>query len=256
MIATLPMYDWPDQSLHWDAFWSQLRDGFRAHGLNAPDRLTRGGSLWDHWENPELILGQACGLPYRTRLHGKVTLLGAIDHGLPGAPPGHYYSVLVAHRDTEGAFADFHNKTLAYNDPHSQSGWAAAQTHGASHGFVFTKTLRTGSHAESARAVAQNRADIAALDAETWRLIQCFVPDVAELLRIVDTTPPTPGLPLITGPGIERELAQEVIDTALASTAPDTRAALHIKGFARLEADAYLSVPTPAGPTDMRPSSE
>lgn len=251
MIASLAMYDWPGQSTHWDAFWSHIRDALRARNMPAPEHLSRDGNLWDHWQNPDLILGQTCGLPYRQRLHKTVALVGTLDHALPGAPPGYYQSVLVAHRDAPGEVADFKVKTLAYNDPLSQSGWAAPHAHG----LTFTRTLRTGAHRESARAVADGRADIAAIDAETWRLIERYLPEIAAQLRFVAHTDPTPGLPLITARGRDADAIFAAVQAALTRTDPETLSALHIRGIARIPADAYLAIPTPPLPSGDVPAA-
>lgn len=255
MIATLSMYDWPGQSAHWDAFWGHVRDALRDRGIDAPEDLTRDGSLWDHWENPALILGQTCGMPYRQRLHGKVHLVGTLDHGLPDAPPGYYYSVLVARADTTGESVDFKYKTLAYNGLDSESGWAAAQNYAARHGFRFTKKLHTGAHRDSARAVAEGRADIAAIDAETWRLVCAYLPDISSNLRIVAATSPTPGLPLITSRKNDPETVLSAVEAALAATETATLEALHIRGVVRIPAEDYLAVPTPPIPSQDAPVS-
>jgi hypothetical protein len=41
MIATLPMYDWPQLRSSTDAWWAGLARHLRAAGIDAPDRLTR-----------------------------------------------------------------------------------------------------------------------------------------------------------------------------------------------------------------------
>lgn len=255
MIATLSMYDWPGQSLHWDALWAAIRDALRDRGVPAPDGLTRDGSLWDHWESPDLVLGQTCGMPYRQRLHGQVQLVGTLDHGLEGAPAGYYYSVLVAHRDVTSDFAGFATKTLAYNGMDSESGWAAAQNHAALYGFSFARKLHTGSHRNSARAVADGQADIAAIDAETWRLVQTYLPEVAARLTVLASTAPTPGLPLITGAGQDAALVFDAVQTALGHVDPAVLDALHIKGIEKIPAQAYLSVRTPALPSQDAPAA-
>lgn len=255
MIATLSMYDWPGQSAHWDALWRHVRDALRARGLPAPDALTRQGSLWDHWQSPNLILGQTCGMPYRQRLHGRVRLVGTLDHGLPGVPAGHYNSVLVARRDVAGGIADFADRTLAYNGLDSESGWAAPQNHAARHGFRFTRKLHTGAHRDSARAVAEGRADIAAIDAETWRLLETYLPETAGALRVIARTEPTPGLPLITAKDRDADAVFAAVEEALSAVDPATREALHIRGIVRIPAADYLAVPTPAIPSQDAPAA-
>jgi hypothetical protein len=112
-IASLAMYDWPEITDAHDRFWAAISARLVAAGIEAPLVLTRGPSLWSCWESPDLTLGQTCGLPFRSRLHDQVTLVGTLDYGLPDAPPGYYYSELVARVDSPGDWPDFIERTLA-----------------------------------------------------------------------------------------------------------------------------------------------
>lgn len=243
MIASLAMYDMapvrPATDRWWRAIRAELGDG--------PDRLTRDRDPWEVWQSPDLLLAQTCGLPYRTRLHGAVTLVGTPDYGLPGCPPGYYRSVLVARADGDAGLAAAARGTLAFNDALSQSGWAAPITHLAGLGLAPGGLLRTGAHALSARAVADGRADLAAIDAMTWELL-CAHDPVAAALRVIATTEPTPGLPLITARGRDPAPIAAAVRAAIARLPEPDRRALHLRGLVDFSADAYLAVPTPPGP--------
>ncbi|SPH17081.1 hypothetical protein DEA8626_00595 [Defluviimonas aquaemixtae] len=254
MIASLAMYDWPQNAAENDRLWIRIRQALADEGIAAPEGLTRDGSLWDIWECPALVLAQTCGMPYRTRLHGRVQLVATPDYGLPDAPAGHYYSVLVTRADEPGGFADFVERRLAYNDPLSQSGWAAPQNRALLFGRGFTRTLRTGAHRDSARAVAERRADIAAIDAVTWRLIARHLPDLAAQLRLIDHSEPTPGLPLITSPGQDAATIARAVGAAIAALDSVDRTATGIRGLVAIPSEAYLAVPTPASPTEEVPA--
>lgn len=255
MIASLPMYDWPELIPAHDAFWDRIRGALAEAGTPAPDSLDRRTGLWDAWQHPDLLLGQTCGMPYRTRLHGHVRLVGTLDYGLPDSPAGFYYSELVVRADESAPLPDITRLRLAYNSGDSQSGWAAPQNFAALGGERFTRTLATGAHRESALAVAEGRADIAALDAVTWRLIRRYMPDVASALRVMTRTDPTPGLPLITA--LTRDAGQiaAAVESAIASLAESTRQDLGLKGIAQIPATAYLAVPTPPPPQQDTPNN-
>lgn len=253
MIASLPMYDRPEMAGATDRFWALIRDRLRAAGHPAPDALTRRGRIADHWTAPDLILSQTCGLPYRTGLHGRVTLVGTPDYALPGCRPGYYRSLLVARLDdARNSPAAFQDAPLAYSDPDSQSGWAALANHAAELGLRLRPALRTGSHAASARAVVAGTADWAAIDAMTWRLLQRWEPCTASL-RVIGATPPTPGLPLIAGPGADAAALRAAIRGAIAALAPPDRAALGLAGLADIPAETYLAVPVPPPPRPVLP---
>jgi ABC-type phosphate/phosphonate transport system substrate-binding protein len=170
-------------------------------------------------------------------------LVATPDYGVEGCPPGHYRSVLVT-RAGEGVPAA---PRLACNDPLSQSGWAAALDWAADRGVIFRAVLETGAHAASARAVAEGRADVAAIDAVTWRLLARVEP-AATTLKVIDRTAPRPGLPLIAGPGHDPAPLAEAVECAIAALAAEDRATLGLVGLARLPASAYLELPVPPDP--------
>lgn len=251
MIASLAMYDWPQVAAEHDRLWALMREAMGDEGVEAPAELTRNGSLWDIWESPGLILGQACGMPYRTRLHGQVTLVGTLDYALPEAPSGYYYSELITRADEPGEVMDFIDRTLAFNGQDSQSGWAAPQNHMAP--MRFKHTRHTGAHRDSARAVAEGRADIAAIDAVTWRLIVAHLPELATRLRVIAHTEPTPGLPLITARHRDPAPIARAVANAVTSLSTADRDSLGLAGLTAVPASAYISVPTPAPPSQDVP---
>ena len=56
--------------------------------------------------------------------------------------------------------------------------------------------FKIGSHANSAHAIAEKRADFAAIDAQTWRIITANDP-MEKTLFVIGETLPSPGLPFI-----------------------------------------------------------
>lgn len=245
MIASLPMYDRPETAGTLDMLWAEIRARLP---FDAPAALTRGGDIWTQWQHPDLILSQTCGYPFRARLHGRVQLVAAPDNHLPGCAPGYYNSVLVVRTDDpRSRIADFAEAPFTYNEALSQSGWAAPQTHAAAQEFCFSNGVQTGAHVESARAVAEGRADIASLDALTWRLIQRhegFAPALREIAR----TDPTPAPPFITGPGRDGAAVAAALAGALDALSTARRDVLSLHGTAQLDASVYLAVPNPPPP--------
>lgn len=249
MLAGFPMYDRPETRGAHDRLWRLIR---AALGYG-PAALTRAydDDLWELWEHPELLLGVSCGLPLRTRLKGKVTLVGSLVNDLPGCPRGHYFSRIVIRADAEPLpFAAYAGARLAYNQAHSQSGWAAAQNHAALHGFRFTDVVETGAHRESVRAVAEGRAEIACIDAVSWALI-CEHDGFAAGVQVIGATEPTPGEPVLTAPGRDAAALARAMAEAIDALSPEDRAVLHLAGFAPVEElplAAYEAVSTPPGP--------
>jgi ABC-type phosphate/phosphonate transport system substrate-binding protein len=256
LVATLPMYDWPRVAGATDRFYAHVRDALRAGGQDAPDALTREDSLWAQWESPGLVFGQTCGMPFRTHLHDKVALVGTPDFALPDAPPGYYYSVFVVRKGREAPVEAFIDRTLAFNGQDSQSGWAAPQNHAAARGLMpFTHTLHTGAHRLSARAVADGRADIASIDAVTWRFLERLEPELTGQLSVIAQTDPTPGLPYICATGRDLTATRAAVAEAVTTLSAADRADLGLAGFVRIPLSAYLAVPTPPPPSQDAPQA-
>lgn len=254
MIASLGMYDRAETAAANDALWAAIREGLQRRGIAAPAVLTReDAAYWPAWQSPDLLLSQTCGFPYRARLHGKVTLIGTPDYGLPDCPPGYYCSVFVARATDSRALPEFREAAFAYNEALSQSGWAAPQNHAASMGFQFRPALETGAHRLSAQSVAEGRAEIAALDAVTWALLQRYEPWAGEL-REVGRTAPTPGLPLITAAGRDPAPIFAAVAEAIDALPAETRAVLHLRGLGRIAPERYLAIPIPPTPEQIAQS--
>ena len=204
MIASLPMYWRAENAAAWRRFWAAVQ---AAAEIELPD-LTEPDDLPDdldaHWLSADLVLSQTCGLPLRTRLKGRVQYVGTFDFGLE-CPAGYYYSIALVRPGGARAGGPIR---LAYSVADSQSGWAASREHPWRDRVIGL--LATGSHEASAHAVAEGRADMAFVDAVTWRLLERFT-DLKTRVEVVDRTAPTPGLPLITALGSDPEPLRQLL---------------------------------------------
>jgi ABC-type phosphate/phosphonate transport system substrate-binding protein len=237
------MYDRPETTAANDALWSLIRD---AHGGDLPLSLDRASAPEETWVRSDLALGQMCGLPFRTTFRDRVAYVGSGTYDI-GALPGHYYSTLVVRADDpRTTLAGFDGATLAINGTDSQSGWAAPLTAASDAGIAFGSLRQTGAHASSARAVAEGHADLAALDAVTWRIVsRCD--RVSDELRVLGTTTTTPGLPFVTALGGDADRMFDAISAAIVALPPDHRNTLGLNGIVRLPLEVYYAVPTPSG---------
>ncbi len=243
MIAALPMYDRPENAAAHDALWSLVRD---AHGGDLPPTLTRDMTPAETWAHPGLVLGQICGLPLRTTFRGKLSYVGTGTYDID-APPGHYVSLWIARRDDpRTTLAAFAGATLAISGYNSQSGWAAPVTEAATAGVHFGNLLETGAHVASACAVSEKRADIAAVDAVTWRGIARHAP--IQSLHVLGRTAATPGLAFVTAPGLDPLRMFDALADAIAALPDTPRDTLGLQSIVRLPLEAYRAVPTPPLP--------
>lgn len=239
------MYDMPHLQSANDRLWAEIRAGLG----QGPDRLSRQGNPWTEWLSPNLLLAQTCGLPYRARLHENVTLVGTPDYDLPNCPPGHYFSYLIRRRDDPRSLVELsHRGVMAFNDPLSQSGWAAPLAHLEARKLKPRKTLQTEAHIESIKAVLSGKADFAAIDALTLFLWASEDTDAAAYIDAFDRTAPTPALPYITARGRDPQPIFDSIESAISSLPHEDRCALRLKGIVRILPSEYLALPIPPSP--------
>lgn len=190
-----------------------IRD--RAGQVIAPDPSTLppdgldAGTLWRH---PALLLSQTCWGPMERGLAGHVNVVGQPDYsGFEGGQGPLYSSAIVmrageaermaAPRDGRSVIplAAIRGRRLAYNDGDSMSGIIALTRDLEVLGDgldLFASRMETGSHRASARAVAEGRADVCAIDCRTWALVQRYEPEAGKLM-IVGWTARRKGLPYI-----------------------------------------------------------
>jgi ABC-type phosphate/phosphonate transport system substrate-binding protein len=245
MIANLMMYQRPQLVEAHDRFWRLMRKHLSDAGMDSPETLSQDAEEFFVWNHPELVLSQTCGMPYRTWLQDKVQLVGTPDYGLPDCPEGYYRSAIIVRADDNRTeLSAYKIAIFAYNQTFSQSGYAAPFWHLKPEGFWFENRLHTEQHIESARAVATGRADIASIDAVTWRNIETYEPFASDL-RVLDWTKPTPGLPLITALGNDVEMIFEAIKSAIDELDEQSRSQLGINGVVKIPEEDYLKARNP-----------
>ncbi|QHQ37123.1 PhnD/SsuA/transferrin family substrate-binding protein [Algicella marina] len=234
-IASLPMYVTERTAADWRMLWALIAGELAAADVAVPSLIEPPFELMPHWTAPELVLSQTCSKPYRDSLVGRVRILGAFDFGLEGCPAGYYRSAIVVRGgETRTLAALIDGGRVAINGADSQSGAVALQRLGSD----LAGVLVTGAHLASIDAVAAGGADVAAIDAQTWRLAQRDH-DAAGSLRVLHWTKPTPGLPLICAAGQPVERIAGAVARAVSAMSPGLSARLALRGFVRLPEALY-----------------
>lgn len=200
-VASLPMYDWPEVEGAHQSLWAAIADRLGALGMAAPATLDKTRASDSIWRDAGLVLSQTCGFPFSTRLRGMVRLVGTPVYDVPGCE-GAFYSSMIVVRNSEAAarLADVKTRRYAFNAHDSLSGCLAlrAAMIEARLDPDAMEWIETGSHRASVRAVAEDFADVAAIDAVCWSLALRYEPEATARLKVVETTPLRPGLPFIT----------------------------------------------------------
>ena len=218
MIAAFPMYDWPEEHAANDAFWSRVRAALGDQA--APLHLTRDRPFDAIWQDPQMLLAQTCGLPFVQGRCGTAIVIARPDYDVEGAGDGTYRSALICRTGAGAKLADFQGKRTAINEFGSQSGCNALADAvleiGGKDAF-FANINITGAHRNSALAVANGEADIAAIDAVAWALFKNHEPRAAENLSVLEWTRPMPALPFITATSQSGHV--DILRSALAQAA-------------------------------------
>ncbi|WP_428522662.1 phosphate/phosphite/phosphonate ABC transporter substrate-binding protein [Roseibium sp.] len=246
----LPMYDWPEVAEETRELEEALTDEICSVLSIASTRLDPwdpGVGLYDLWTDPALLLGQTCGYPLTHELAGKVHLLGAPNYKAPGCNGSRYCSqIVVAENSPFHALADLKGVRAVFNSPDSQSGMNALRdtiAPIAGGGGFFQSVSESGGHLASMDAVADGRADVAAIDAVCWALAQQEKPSLAKRLRVLAQTAQAPSLPFVTSVQLGGRAHEEVcaaVSRVLSN--PQTkksRKRLRICGFSKLVQDDY-----------------
>ena len=240
MIATLPMYDRPETAAVLDAFWSQVA----ARLPDAPARLDHAAPLEDTWVRPDLTLSQTCGLPFQMWVGNHARYVASPDMRLPGAAAGHYNSVVVTRADEMRSPQDLLRARPMINQRHSQSGYAALWLYAETLGIAMTDVTVSGGHRKSAQAVARGNADIAAIDAHSWRLISRFDPWASDL-KVINRTPATPAPPFICGASQDPVPLRKALSAAIDTLSDADRDLIGAHGITTLPPSAYQTFAVP-----------
>lgn len=248
MIAALPMYDWPVLRPVNDRFWRAIAGELRSAGICAPERLTRQDDHGALWLRDDLLLAQTCGLPFNTRLKGRVRYVATPDHGFGGCRGGRYSSAIVMRKGIEppaDLAAGLRTMRLAVNGPDSWSGCEALRHWFADSGQVMPAAhLVSGGHLYSMQAVAEGAADFAAIDSIAFGLAERHLPELAGQLQIAGWTAGMPATPYITAGSAGGDLA-DALRTALSAAIggnADLQRDLGLKGVVDLREDAYAGM--------------
>jgi len=123
-----------------------------------------------------------------------------------------YFSDIIVHKDSKiNSFAELRNKIFAYNDEISNSGYNMPRAHlislNETQGY-FSNLLRSGSHEESIRMVANGDADASAIDSLVLDYDLSLNNQYATQVRVIKSLGPA-GIPPVI---ISNQLAVSIID--------------------------------------------
>lgn len=238
MIASLPMYDWPEVRDATDAWWRAI-----ARRLGADMPLTRIDDYPALWRSRELLFSQTCGYPLTHEFAGRLTLVATPHYAADGCIGADYRSIVLARRPLP--LDQFRGLTAAVNSPDSMSGMLAlklAFAPFARDGEFFGKVIWSGGHAASMAAVCDGQADVCAIDAVCVALARRYRPHLLEGLDEVARSPQVPGLPYVTAAGDAAALRQALADCFADAGLRSVRERLLLAGHSVLDLNDYRRI--------------
>lgn len=242
-IASLPWYDFAETRPHHDAFWSIVRDQLIAVGVDAvPETLCRSGRVREDWNDPGLLLSQACGYDLLLRNPPPLRLVATPAFEFAGCSGPNYTSHIVT-RSALGAttLSDLQGLRCVINGPASHSGMNGlrAMTRARTDGRFFSSVVVTDSHEASLGRIQRGEADVASIDCITYGLLQRYRPSALEGIARVEQTAPAAAPPFVTHATTSGADAEHLRDAlAHAASGPSGRA-LGLRGVVDLSLEDY-----------------
>jgi len=200
------MYDWPETAHALDNLWYSIQKKLNSSEVYAPKFLTRGKDAYLTWQDPNLLIGQACGWPYANRLRHYCKPFACIDYDIKDCPPGTYNCVYIGQSKKDIRFLKDNEslieaKKIAINSSDSQSGFHVFKeiTKTPSH-TAIPESIQyiTGSHRNSIKAVAEGNAQIAAVDTICFELARRHDPDIVKNVSVLGRSIAKPAPVLMT----------------------------------------------------------
>ena len=200
--------------------------------------------------DPLLFIGHTCGYPLMHGLQDDLTPVCVPIFDVAGSEGKFYSSQFIVGTDSDiESLADCYQLVAAMNDPDSNSGMNLLRHAIAplSQGKSYFSTVReTGSHVQSFEDVAEQRADIAAIDCVSYQLIADSWPDMAARVRSIGFSESTCGLPFVMPKSllgsVDKEDITAGLNNALLELAGKYRDRLHLRGFEPVEIEDYQGI--------------
>ena len=213
--------------------------------VSGPERGTA-----DPFSGGEADVGFVCSPSYlwlRERKPSPVELLGVapvFGNGRNGGKPVYFCDVISARGNDISEFADLRGRSWAYNDACSLSGYYGLLRKLAEMGEdtrFFGEVMHSGSHLDSIRMVADRESDAATIDSNVLWMRRKEEPELADLVRVIDSWGPFPVQPVVVRSGLPPDLKDALRDAFLGLDvhAAPALAGFGLRGFAPVTDEDY-----------------
>ncbi|HLA02956.1 MAG TPA: PhnD/SsuA/transferrin family substrate-binding protein [Aestuariivirga sp.] len=235
MIASFPMYDWPEVREATDAWWRGL-----SRHLGVAIELDRNPDHFAAWRRNDLFFSQTCGYPFTHEFKRLLKYVATPHYAVPGCEGANYSSSIFARVDQP--LDSFRGGIAAVNNPDSMSGMLAlklAFAPFARSGKFFASAIRSGGHINSMLAVRDGTADVCAIDAVCVAMARRYRPDYLEGLVEIALSPSAPSLPYVTRSGDIGAMRAALVAAFADPELQECRGQLFLSGHSVLRPKAY-----------------
>lgn len=204
------------------------------------------------FQEDQIDLAFICGLPFIRYSHTVPQQFRAIVAPVMQADryqdrPIYFSDVIVQAESQFHTFLDLAGSTVCYNDPGSNSGYYLLRyrlvQEQCSTRF-FGDAVQSGSHQRSMRWVIEGKADCAAIDSTVLEQEFRLFPELANQLRIVESSDPCPMPPIVVAEHLGDDLIQQ-IQSALLQPDVELKAAMikiNVNRYAVVNNENYQAI--------------
>lgn len=205
--------------------------------------------LLRYWSSDGMLLSQSCGLPFIEDLHDVVDIVGTPLWTDVSDDRGRYRTVIVVRKSLDITSIDnAQGLRPVINHSRSLSGWCSlgvALANATNESPITIPYVESGGHAASLQMLQDGEADIASIDAATFRLLSSNRPTLTSNLRVIGHGPLVPATPIIVSKscGATADEVFQVVDEVFRR--PVMQGAMDhigISGFVRLTNNDYDGV--------------
>ncbi len=193
----------------------------------------------------DLFIGQTCGYPFIKKWHETHIPVCVARFSIDGCEGTNYSSWFVTRSDsTKTSTAEFKNSTAVINNTDSNSGMNVLRyeiSKLANGEPFFNRVLVSNSHLESMKKVASGEADLAAIDAVTYKFaIEQNIID-KDALKVIGQSELTAGLPFIISKSrdIDAATVRDAINTSYENISEENRNFMSVISFDAADPSDY-----------------
>lgn len=250
LIACLPWYDLAETQDTTDRLWNHIAADLRQRGIEGvPKSLDRRADYRSQWQDPMLLLGQACGYDVYCANDHDLQVVAVPRYSMQGCEDTRYRSFVMVRDDSNyESLEDLVGARCVINSPRSHSGMNVLQSMVAPlscNGTYFESVSVSGAHEESLAMIREDHADVAAIDCITYGLLKKHRPEALSTMRIVHQTTALTAPPYVTGARTDPAMLpilREAIATAITALDTQQRFDLGLLGVERVELADYQGV--------------